>query len=294
LGTPTNEFGYDVAVDFEGNAFVTGTTTGQLGDLHYRSYDAYIAKYSPSGDVLWIKQFPDAIGDRGTAVTVDTLGNLYLAGTNEGGSQEFLAKLDAQGNVQWRQVINYSTMPGQRTGISKIESDSEGNVYVTGLTNGVYTLGSGLVAYDPVIAKHDASGNLIWQRTLDTNELASYTGIDIDGSGNIYLSGYNGARIGPDDGATDAFWVKYDSFGNLLWTEQLGTADVDYGLGIAADATGRVYLTGSTQWNVNNNYLAESDVLLARFDLVPEPDTSVLLASAIAFLSGGYRRRGVA
>jgi outer membrane protein assembly factor BamB len=146
LGTPSSEFAGGVAVDLIGNAYVTGTTLGKLGDVHYRSHDAYVAKYSSSGDLLWTNQFPDAIGDRGNAITVDSVGNLFLAGADEGGSQEFLAKLDTNGDVVWRQNINYSVVSSHHTQIYEIASDSFGNVYLCGLADGEYHPARGYLA----------------------------------------------------------------------------------------------------------------------------------------------------
>ena len=60
-------------------------------------------------------------------------------------------------------------------------------------------------------------------------------GVSADGLGNVYISGDTTGGLGGDNaGAYDAFVSKYDAAGNLLWTEQLGTAMSDHGNGVIA------------------------------------------------------------
>ena len=72
-------------------------------------------------------------------------------------------------------------------------------------------------------------------------------GIASDPAGNVYAADYTaGAFEGGNAGGGDGFVRSYDSAGTLRWTRQFGTSGDDLALGIATDASGDIYLTGST------------------------------------------------
>src|SRR5437868_12224725 len=79
-------------------------------------------------------------------------------------------------------------------------------------------------------------------------------GVDIalDANGNVYAVGYFesspisfGTITLTSAGGFDIFVVKYNSGGNVLWAKRIGGVIDDYGLSIATDAGGNVYVTGS-------------------------------------------------
>jgi hypothetical protein len=82
LGT----YAYDVAVDEFGNAFVAGSTQADLGspNLGGAGGDAFIAKYSPAGDLDYIWQFGTERSDRALGVAIDLLGNVFVSGRTGG------------------------------------------------------------------------------------------------------------------------------------------------------------------------------------------------------------------
>ena len=291
LGTTDNEFGFDVATDTFGNAYVTGSTTGVLAPGGDGNYDAFLAKYDTNGNLLWTKQFDDSVGNYGFTVSVAPSGHVYMAGQT--GHDARFTKLDSDGNLIWTQSPNFSVDPAQHTAFWEMTTDSDGNVYVCGDTDKIYDSAYGYQSGDAVVAKFDADGNLQWQRQLESatqSETESFSGVTVDEHGNVFLSGLTaGAVQGANAGGSDAVWAKYDSDGNLVWVDQFGTANDDYARGIAVDSLGRVYVTGATQWEINNYYHGESDVFLARYDEIPEPATMSLLGlGALAIIK---RRR---
>ena len=76
-----------LAVDSTGNVYVGGGTgaTGQFGTKTYRSagkLDAFVAKLSPAGDVLWVQGFGAADNDQVTQIQVTPTGDrIYAVGT---------------------------------------------------------------------------------------------------------------------------------------------------------------------------------------------------------------------
>jgi len=72
-------------------------------------------------------------------------------------------------------------------------------------------------------------------------------GVAIDGEDHIYVVGStSGDLAGDNQGQDDAFLIKYDSDGALLWSVQLGTAGDEIATDVVVDRAGEVTLLGST------------------------------------------------
>jgi hypothetical protein len=142
--------------------------------------------------------------------------------------------------------------------------DGMGNVFVSGQFGGTCDFDPGpsvtnLVSNggnDVFLTKTDASGNLLWARSIggatDDYSFATTT----DAAGNVYLTGYFGGTIDLDPGpgvlnftalAVDPFIVKLDASGNLAWARVFAGTDI-YGYtfpsSIAVDAAGNLLITG--------------------------------------------------
>ena len=142
FGTSSTEYGLSTAVDFVGNVYISGSTSGILGGTNAGGLDAYLRKYDSAGNELWTRQFgttsPD---DFANSVAVDSLGGVYiggytsggLGGTNHGGeSDAYLRKYDSAGNELWtRQFGSFTTDYGRSVAV-----DSFGSVYISGVTIG--------------------------------------------------------------------------------------------------------------------------------------------------------------
>ncbi len=99
-----------IAVDASGNVYVTGWS---LGTGYQWDYDFATIKYDTNGNEIWVKRYNgiDSDDDRGYAVTVDALGNVYITGWSyiwSSDSYDFLTiKYDSDGNEIW--VSNYDS-----------------------------------------------------------------------------------------------------------------------------------------------------------------------------------------
>src|ERR1700752_4090024 len=91
---------------------------------------------------------------------------------------------------------------------------------------------------------------LTWNTFLGGSSLDEGDDIIVDGSGNIYVTGYSDISWGNPIRAfttiPDAFVAKLDPSGNLLWNTFLGGNGGDLGYGITLDASGNVYVTGNS------------------------------------------------
>ena len=209
------------------------------------SFDIFVAKYDASGDLVWAKRAGGTSNDQGRGIAVDGSGNSFVTGsfqdpatfgpgeTNEttltsaGGSDIFVAKYDASGDLVWAKRAGGTSFESGRG----IAVDGSGTSYVTGFFDVSATFGPGETnettlasagSVDIYVAKYDASGDLVWAKRAGGPDPFgdSGRGIAVDGSGNSYVTGffYGLATFGPVEtnettltsaGSADIFVAKY-------------------------------------------------------------------------------------
>jgi len=222
------------------------------------------------GGIDWIQTF-NSIGAAptlGSAVAVDSEGNVYTAGLVAGvltGEEDpafahaFVRKYSSSGAELWtRQFGTGGLGTDQALGITV---DGSG-VYVAGVVTAVLPGQISAGNTDAFVRKYGADGDELWTRQFGTSGADQVNGIAAD-AGGIYVVGTAGAAL-PGQvsvGGTDAFVRRYDVDGNEVWTRQFGTTLADRGLGIAVDASG-VYVAGVVTLTGN----ASADAFVRRFD----------------------------
>jgi hypothetical protein len=166
-----------------------------------------------------------------------------------------LVNLPSSFAQQW----NWATMAGGQTGSDICKGmayDSQGNVYWVGSVNGnVNFSGQNFSTTVPCgsIAKYNASGTLIWVKTISSNSFGndiSANGIAIDSQDRIYICGsfVQDATFSPlinlnsPGNGSEIFLASYDTSGNVLWAVKQGATSPDYGTSVCTDFTGHVYL----------------------------------------------------
>jgi hypothetical protein len=147
--------------------------------------------------------------------------------------------------------------------------------YVTGYTLGDLDGNTNAGGSDAFLTKYDFSGAKLWTKLLGHNGGGANaagddwaTGVAVDGSGNVYVSGYT---LGNLDGNTnaggyDAFLTMYDSTGVWQWTKLLGTAGNDWASSVAVDGSGYIYVTGGSTGNLDGSNAGGYDAFLAKFN----------------------------
>jgi len=96
-----------------------------------------------------------------------------------------------------------------------VATDSSGNVYVAGGTNGGLDGNTNAGNTDLFVVKYSSSGTKQWTKQLGSSSRDSANGVDTDSSGNIYVTGdtYGGLDGNTNAGYSDLFVVKYNSSG---------------------------------------------------------------------------------
>ena len=261
----------DAVQDGVGNFNVASTSTDNAV-----AYDAtdYSAQYG------FAFRLGSSSGDSGAAIATDTDGNVYVAGLlggtidfdpGAGGASRsgdaFVAKYTATGAYVWARSI---TGDIGYEGVDMAVAD--GYVYLTGGFQGTVDFnpdptgtsylnsGANPAAF---VLKLDTGGNFVWAKSFFGGETGGL-GIGVDGSGNVYTTGFFSGTVDFDPSTTgeapltsagsyDAYVSKLDSFGTYLWAKRMGgaypTGDWynvgDRGNDLAVDPDGNVYTTGT-------------------------------------------------
>jgi hypothetical protein len=261
-------FANGIGTDSNGNISVAGFISGGSSD------NTFVIKLSASGSQLWLQQFNSPGDDRANGITIDSSDNIYITGeasgslfgnSNAGGIDCYVAKYDVNGSQLWVKQFGTSS-EDHSTGIS---AEKNGNVYVTGYSNGSLPGNSNLGNNDAFVVKYDASGNQIWVKQFGTSGEDRASGIVTDSSGNVYVSGYSSGTLPGNKnlGSNDAFIAKYNATGTQLWIKQFGTSSDDYAKGISIDTSGNIYVTGYSNGSLpGNKNLGSNDAFAAKYD----------------------------
>jgi uncharacterized delta-60 repeat protein len=233
------DIAYAIVVDDFGNAYVTGKSWGSG-----TKYDFATIKYYPDGDTGWVRRYngPGNGYDEAYAIAIDDSGNIYVTGWSEGsgtGEDYTTIKYYPDGDTAW--VRRYNGLGNWSDRAYAIAVDSSGYVYVTGASA---QSNQWPITPDYATFKYDSDGNELWAKRYDGPAHSSDYAlcIAVDGSGNVYVSGYSWGTGTDYDYAT----IKYYSNGNTAWIRRYdgrgGSADVAND--IAIDGYGSVYVTG--------------------------------------------------
>lgn len=308
-GGISEDSGTGIAQDSGGNIYIVGEfyLSANFGSTNLTSNgykDMFIIKYSPTGDIIWAKNFGGSLNEKATCISIDNNDNIYVAGyynsssisfdgftVNESPSNSsndsFLIKLSTNGNVQWAKGFGGNNDDSPQ----EIATDANGNIFMTGGfdsnsvpfdTFTLTSLGAGhTVVY---IVKFNSQGTPIWGKNAggSTSTDIGY-GITTDPNNNVIITGtYNSPTITFGNitltsiGGTNCFLTKYDNSGNVIWAKSFGGEAYEYISSICADNSSNIYMSGSFYSHscsfgnitLNNANTAQnnSDIYLAKYD----------------------------
>ena len=244
--------------------------------------DIIIAKYDPSGNLLWAHKIGNIGHDYATGMEIDSNDDVYLAGTYQVGNVDFdpgagtqslsspannfnifILKLNSSGGFLW--VKGLGTVNSDVAYAMTL--DSAGNVYVTGKYQGIVDFDSGTGVYNMTsysggsvassfLLKLTATGDFVWAKTVADGSNSNYmVSVKVNSSGEIYLGGYFGGTQDYDPGigivpltavgSLDVFVSKLNNNGDLIWAKQIGSSNADYVNGFELDTDEGVLLAGT-------------------------------------------------
>ena len=231
LGGSGGEWGYSISTDGSGSIYVTGftssfdfpTTPGAFDTTHNGGTDAFVVKLNPSGagpaDLTYATFLGGSSNDGGHGIAVDGSGGVYVTG--------------------YTYSSDFPTTPG---------------AFDTTFNGG---------DYDVFVVKLNPSGagraDLAYATFLGGSSYDDGDHIAVDRSGSVYVTGdtYSsnfpttlGAFDTTQNGGADVFVVKLSPSGtgpaDLAYATFLGASNDDYGVSIAVNGLGSIYVTGYT------------------------------------------------
>jgi len=266
-----------MVTDAAGNTYVAGNFQASLtlaaGTVltPQGQQDGYVAKYGPSGILLWTRQLTSPARADVVGIALDAAGNVCLAGNfftslqvgtrtlNIGtGAALYLARLDPQGQPLWLYQTSMNRAGAQSMGL-----DAAGNFYVGGTLGGTVTVDGITLAAPNAVAvcliKFDAQGVAQWGRLggnvpLIPNGPAVMTywhSLTVAPAGDCYLSwtmnpgaaGFDALPLPAGYGDFDVALVKYDAQGTARWMRRYGSTLLDYAGTTTLDGSGHLLAT---------------------------------------------------
>lgn len=225
---------------------------------------AFIAKCDLNGVVSWVK----TIDGNGGKVGLDSIGNIYMTGSNEFtatvGSNSinpggFLAKFDNNGNNLWiKKILGYNNSSVHvdavflNLEILNNELYREGVTYNDTIVIDTTTIIANTANYGGqlILSKFDLNGNML-DVNLDGGPNMYFVFADMEQNGNTYITGAfeDSARFDTIsfiavNNSSNAYVAKYDNSGNLVWVSQIASSVESLGFGICY-FNGFIYVTGS-------------------------------------------------
>jgi hypothetical protein len=302
-----------IVLDSSGNVYVTGSWHRRTGnpDSDFPAVNALQPRAAGDGDAVVVKLdsagkivFSTFLGgsgvDAGSSITLDTFGNLYVAGTTSstdfptrnpyqgalaGSDDIFLTKIDNSGTA-----ILFSTYFGgdNRDLVNKVVLDAGGNIYLAGNTksrtfpgiSGDLQASSGDCPFNQ-FSNTDRSCPLIFvselnpaatavvksqvlTRTAEQNDLRGFV---LGDDGAIYLGRGRSTADGPP---TAFFLEKFDASGNLVYSRSIPATIYD----VTTDRNGNVYVTGGIA-GYGHNDLGPEFPIVNSFRPLPANDVFV-------------------
>jgi hypothetical protein len=277
LGGTTSDTVSGIAVDSSGYAFITGSTVSTdfpvtNGSTYQGSQDVFVTKLNASGTGLVYSTFIGGTGqDTARAIALDNAGNAYVTGSTTStnfpvtvnqfpaGEHAFVLKLGTTGNIVYSTALAGNNFDSG----SAIAVDASASAYVAGSTSSTtFPVTAGAYKTTPpgggdaFLAKLSAMGQVSYATYLGGSANDAALAIAVDATGNAYVGGITsssnfpttpGAYATASAGNDDGFVVKLNPAGSaLVYATYLGGASADSVLGLAVDAAGNCYLTGTT------------------------------------------------
>lgn len=226
--------GNAITVDVEGTVYVTGYFygTGVFEDITLENsgyVDIFVARYDPSGELVWARQIGGRSDDIATSIAVDDHGSIFIAGafsedmpvarnitlSARGLFDAFLIKLDSEGRTAWA-VAEGGYMNDIAYGVAV---DSAGNILLSG----------GFAGSESFASEYRMHAGYRKPRRR-------------------YTRAYFGRTRLTSKGGSDIFVTKYNPAGRMVWVQRVGgnkQGAPEAGFGIATDARGHAHVTGT-------------------------------------------------
>jgi hypothetical protein len=281
FGGSGSDAAYALAVDSQGNAWVTGETNSANFPATNTSvpfqgdYDTFVAKVSPTGQVTAAALLGYPNSDKGNAIAVDPQGNAYIVGemAADYGPAVAIAKVNpAIDDIAYRGYFGQAERGFQKGSRGQAAAvDASGRLYIAGTSNSLAFEADGYLTKcveddgydctfeDGFVAVVNAAGTSVEASTfLGGHGSDQATGIAVDAQGSIYVTGttfagdfptlnpWQATRSGPDNFAEGFLTKLTPNASALVYSTYYGGTSWDEPHAVKVDANGRAVVAGLT------------------------------------------------
>lgn len=253
--------------------------------------DAFVAKISPDGKLVWAQAWGGEREDVASGVAVnakavlvvgnftDTLSIGEFKRDSAGNDDAFVAAFDLTGHPNW--ILSGGGIDSD--GMNAAVATPDGGWVVGGSFSDTATFADHTLTStghtDAVLMKLDPGGNIEWIRQFGGRDEDTILHLAIDARGAVFVQGafknvatWGGEALAAAGGADeDIVLVKLDANGDHVWSRRFGSQFDDVPGGIAVDPSGAVSMTGAFEKVISfgesdeHTSIGESDVFVARF-----------------------------
>jgi hypothetical protein len=267
----------------DGGFAVTGFTRSNDGDVSNNNgfYDYWLIKLDASGNLLWEKAYGFAGNDQGQSVIQTSDGGYFLTGfldfdgrASQGtavksqgrhGVGEFWGiKTDASGAVEWTQY--YGGTSNDRS-YDVVQTDDGGFLMIGNTESDDFDITNSKGSYDFWAVRVTSAGDLIWAKNYGGSGIEIAYSITKSQDGNYFLIGdarSNDQDVTNNKGNADAWLIKINDNGDLLWQKTYGGSEFDTGRSVKQFSDSKIVIFGSSRsedQDVSANY-GQSDYWL--------------------------------
>ena len=286
-GGSGDDVGQKLVTTSDGGFAITGYSMSSDGDASINEgfHDNWLLKLDANGNILWEKSYGFSGHDHAYSIIQTSDGGFLMTGfldvTASGGlgntktsnskrhgiGEYWCHKLDANGNIEWRKYFGGTN---NDRSFDVVQANDGGYVIIGFSESNDFDITNSKGSYDYWVIKLNASGSLIWEKSLGGSEIDQARSIT-RADDNAYIIAGNSFSIDGDilsnKGNSDFFIVKIDDTGNIKWKKNYGGSDFDYATSISTSTNGFL-ITGnskSSNKDVTTNY-GENDYWLINID----------------------------
>ncbi|HNW82958.1 MAG TPA: SBBP repeat-containing protein [bacterium] len=270
IGTEGADIGSSIVFDNSENIYIFGYMEGSFdGSLYTGNTDAFAAKFSDAGTLIWFKEWGSDEYDS-AATAVFHSGYIYVpgfSGGDIGGTgflggywDAFLTKMDADGNISWTKQWGTA---GSDAAYS-LQLDSASDIFICGSVGMEAELD-----YSVSVTKFSDDGDLDWIESWGSGYMTGGNNMISDEFGNFYISGIAGDDFDgyKNAGSLDVFLIKLDSSGKKMWTKLFGGEGAEMSSSSLIDKYGNIYVAGSTESDLDGHTNSGGyDIFLTKFN----------------------------
>jgi hypothetical protein len=269
LGGSSYDELYSVVQTSDGGFAVAGYTGSTNGDVsgNHGTYDGWVVKLDGTGTIQWQKCIGGSVSDFAYALRQTTDGGYIVAANTQsnngdvsgshGSDEAWMVKLDNAGALQWQKCLGGSASDWAYS----TEQTADGGYVMAGVTasnNGDVSGNHG--GQDAWIVKLDNTGTLQWQKCLGGTAKDQGFNIRPLAGGGYVMAGYarsNNGDVSGNHGNDDAWLVKTDATGSVVWQKCMGGTVADGATSVDLTNDGFFIIAGSaasTNGDVSGNH----------------------------------------